>query len=81
MRTGGAGGERAGGASGGGRATLTLPPSSLGVILASLLGLPIVMLKLNDISTTPFALGMASTGVTLGSAVWYWLSRGSSREY
>ena len=53
---------------------------SLGVILASLLGLPVVLLKINDLSTTPFALWMASTGVTIGAAIWYWLARGRDKN-
>ena len=47
----------------------------LGTILASLIGLPLVLLHVGALDTTSFALWMGSTAVTIAASVFYWLAR------
>jgi hypothetical protein len=47
----------------------------LGTILASLVGLPLVLLHVNQLNTLAFGLWIGSTAVTFGASVWYWVAR------
>ena len=49
-----------------------------GVILASLFGLPLVLLHNNQLKPLGFGLWIASTVVTVVASSWYWMNRHGS---
>ena len=47
----------------------------MGTILASLLGLPLVLLHTGNLTPLPFGLWIGSTAVTVAASVFYWVGR------
>jgi hypothetical protein len=52
-----------------------------GLILASIFGLPLVLLHNSTLTIEPFGLWIASTVVTFVSSIAYWIMRAASRTY